>query len=284
MTLLIVNDEILTLNILEKDILWKEYGIDIVYTANDGQSARKVIEEKEVDILLCDIEMPGEDGIKFVRWIREQNIPIECIFLTCHANFAYARDAIMLDCKNYILFPAKSEEIGEAVRKVAVHIKEKREKEIFVEYGKNTLKKKMEEISPCSVGKKDSKEIVQNAIQYILDNIEEQELSIDKVANSVFMHPVYLNRIFKKYCGMSIGKYIVGERMKYASCLLKNTSLSVSEVAEKTGYSYYANFQVMFKKYYGITPVQYQKNNKDNEKEIIVTWNSESSDQDPTVG
>ena len=49
-----------------------------------------------VDILLCDIEMPGENGLGLLRWVREQEKEIECIFLTCHAKFAYAQEAIIL--------------------------------------------------------------------------------------------------------------------------------------------------------------------------------------------
>lgn len=260
---MIVNDEVLTLNILKTDISWDDYGIDNVYTAINVCDAKKLIVEKNIDIMLCDIEMPGENGIALLRWVREQNIQLECIFLTCHANFEYAKEAIMLECRNYILIPTDNEKIGEAVYKVVMQIREKREEEFFFEYGKRTLKTKIEDGSNVVSVKRSTEEIIREVIGYILQHIEDQELTVEKIAGSVFMHPVYLNRLFKKHYKISIGKFIVDERMKYAACLLKTTNLSMSMVAEKVGYSYYASFSVVFKKYYGITPTQYQRDNRD---------------------
>ena len=68
--------------------------------------------------MLCDIEMPGENGLALLRWVRENKKDIECVFLTCHASFAYAREAICLGCQDYILIPAKYEEIGEVIQRV----------------------------------------------------------------------------------------------------------------------------------------------------------------------
>lgn len=96
MNLLIVNDEQLTAETMKKDMDWASYGISEVYTAYDTEAARACIAEHPVDILLCDIEMPGENGLKLLRWVREQKKEIECIFLTCHAKFAYAQEAISL--------------------------------------------------------------------------------------------------------------------------------------------------------------------------------------------
>ena len=96
MNLLIVNDEQLIAETMKKDMDWASYGISEVYTAYDTEAARACIAEHPVDILLCDIEMPGENGLGLLRWVREQEKEIECIFLTCHAKFAYAQEAISL--------------------------------------------------------------------------------------------------------------------------------------------------------------------------------------------
>ena len=112
MNLLIVNDEILTAETMKEDIIWEDYEIVQVFTAYDAEQAKQIILEKKVDIILCDIEMPGENGIELLRWVRQKNLEIECIFLTCHANFIYAIEAIRLSCQDYILLPARNEDIG----------------------------------------------------------------------------------------------------------------------------------------------------------------------------
>ena len=63
MNLLIVNDEQLTAETMKKDMDWASYGISEVYTAYDTEAARACIAEHPVDILLCDIEMPGGNGL-----------------------------------------------------------------------------------------------------------------------------------------------------------------------------------------------------------------------------
>ena len=72
MNLLIVNDEQLTAETMKKDMDWASYGISEVYTAYDTEAARACIAEHPVDILLCDIEMPRENGLGLLRWVREQ--------------------------------------------------------------------------------------------------------------------------------------------------------------------------------------------------------------------
>ena len=83
---------------------WKACGIDgKIWTAYSAESALKILNTQEIHLMLCDIEMSGDNGIDLLRSIRGINKEIACIFLTCHANFEYAQDAISLGCSDYIL-------------------------------------------------------------------------------------------------------------------------------------------------------------------------------------
>ena len=258
MNLLIVNDEVLTAETMKVDIQWNNYGIDEVYTAYDAEQAKQVIEMQEVDIMLCDIEMPGENGIDLYRWVREGKMEIECIFLTCHASFDYALDAIQLGCRNYLLIPAKYEDIGNEVRKIVGQLTIQREAMKYQEYGRQVVDSKINQAAGQFGGKKTAEEIVKDTVQYIAENIGSETLSVNEIADTFHMHPVYLNRIFKKKREFSIGKYIIAEKMKLAGELLKSGKLPANIVAEQVGYSSYPNFHLMFKKYYGCSPSQYQ--------------------------
>lgn len=258
MNLLIVNDEIRTANGIKKGIDWRLYGIDEVYIVYDAQSGKVIIQENEIDILLCDIEMPGENGLSLLKWIREEGYETECIFLTCHANFQYAKEAIGLGCQDYILIPAKYEDIGYAVLKVVKRIEDKKKDARYLEYGKYYLKekalKKEEKATP--------EEVIEEIKAFIVEHIGDNDLTVKRIAENFFSHPVYLNRIFKQKQGMPVSQFILNERMQMAASLLTMEGISKSEVAEKLGYSYYANFHNMFKKYYGCTPFQYQEDHR----------------------
>ena len=135
MRLLMVNDEVLTAETMKEEIPWEQYGIEQVYTAYDVEAGKECIRNNPVDIMLCDIEMPGENGLALLRWVRENKKDIECVFLTCHASFAYAREAICLGCQDYILIPAKYEEIGEVIQRVVQRPTKTREAARYQEDG-----------------------------------------------------------------------------------------------------------------------------------------------------
>ena len=111
MNVLIINDEKWTADMIREEVHWEACGIDEVFTAYDAASAREQIQTGNIQILLCDIEMPGENGIQLMHWVREYAYDIECIFLTCHANFSYAQEAVKLNCLDYILMPAPGEKM-----------------------------------------------------------------------------------------------------------------------------------------------------------------------------
>ena len=65
-----------------------------VFIADSAAVARKILEANKVDIMLTDIEMPGEDGISLQKWQAVHYPQVCCIFLTSHADFSYAKEAI----------------------------------------------------------------------------------------------------------------------------------------------------------------------------------------------
>ena len=149
MNLLIVDDEVITIKGMMNGIDWKACGIDgKIWTAYSAESALKILNTQEIHLMLCDIEMSGDNGIDLLRSIRGINKEIACIFLTCHANFEYAQDAISLGCSDYILKPAPYEVIAERVKKVCAGLQRRlREQELvfqrtFRARGRNGTRKR----------------------------------------------------------------------------------------------------------------------------------------------
>ena len=259
MKLLIVNDEVRTADILQREIDWESYGMECALTAYDAESAKRLILQEKVDLLLCDIEMPGESGLSLLKWVREQKLELECIFLTCHANFGYAKEAIDLDCQDYILMPAPYEEIGRAVHKVADRIDQKRTANRYEEYGRAYLKEKTTRAEDEQDRKLTPEELYAEGCGYVLRNLGESELAVSSVAEYFHFHPVYLNRVFKQKSGIPLSQYIIQKRMELAADLLQEGKLSAAAIAEQVGYQYYESFHSAFKKTYDMTPAQYQE-------------------------
>lgn len=256
MRLLMVNDAVLELHSMEKEIPWETYGIHTVYTAENADQAKEVLNTQPIDILLCDIEMPGDNGIELIRWIREKNYDIECILLTCHADFAYAQEAISLGCREYIVLPTLYENIGKSVQKVVnqrLLLSQARE---FEEYGKNWINQQKQELS--SQNKVQSvQETVDQCAAYIQAHLGDENLNVNDIGAHFYLNPIYLSRIFKKKKGMAINQWITKQRMDLAGSLLKNPNLTANVVAQHCGYANYPYFSTVFKTHYGCTPSQY---------------------------
>lgn len=70
----------------------------------------------------------------------------------------------------------------------------------------------------------------------------------------------YLIRLFKELTGTTPYRYIMLIRVDEAKKLLRHTRLSVKEVGEQTGFCDTKNFITNFKKFTGLTPLQFRKN------------------------
>lgn len=254
MNLLIVNDEALTADTMKESITWENYGIDRVFVSYDAENARRRIDAGDVDLILCDIEMPGESGLALLKWAKENHTEVECVFLTCHASFDYAHEAIKLGCRDYILLPAKYADIGAAVKKAVDHIHKYREDRQMRERGELAVQEMIIGTEAQAELQKNPKRLIGAVKQYILHNLGADTLSVAQVAETFHFHPVYLNRIFRKFTDISVSQYIMDERMRLAKSLLEGSRISASAVAKRVGYSNYPNFSAAFKRYYGYSP------------------------------
>lgn len=136
MTVLVVDDQINVVNGIVSGVDWESAGIKKVLHAYNAAMAREILTAEPVDILLCDIEMPVEDGLSLLRWVKGRNLPLECIFLTAHADFIYASEALKLGVFDYLLQPARYEDIRGVVQRAAESIQAKRKVQQLYSYGK----------------------------------------------------------------------------------------------------------------------------------------------------
>jgi len=135
MTVLIVDDQITVLKGLLSGICFSELGVDNVITATSTMEAKEIINRENVDILLSDIEMPGENGLQLINWAAENHPNIICILLTCHADFTYAKEGIKSGCFDYIVQPAPYSEIEQALEKAITKLHLAKEQEQYYRNG-----------------------------------------------------------------------------------------------------------------------------------------------------
>lgn len=121
---------------LKRSIDWAAAGIDEVCTAVSAKEAKLIMVNVDIDILLTDIEMPGESGLELFKWTRKRYPDIIGIFLTSHADFSYAQEAIRLGGFDYIMQPARYQEVADVVANACRKFKENTHTEKLVKRAK----------------------------------------------------------------------------------------------------------------------------------------------------
>ena len=262
MNLLIVDDERISVKCMEMQVDWQACGADRVFTAFGAEEGKEIINREHIDLLLCDIEMPGESGLDFLRWVRSKGLEIPCIFLTCHAKFDYAKEAIELGCQDYILKPAAYDVITQKIKGATEKIQRDMEAKQAQTMGQQWLREQADSLEEKKFQHDSPAKLCKEIKEYIIANLGNENLSVGGIAEAFFLNRDYVNRVFTKEEGTPLRQYIIQQRMELAGKLLQESQALTADVAERVGYSDMSYFVKSFKKYYGQTPMQYRSNDK----------------------
>ena len=101
-------------------------------------------------------------------------------------------------------------------------------------------------------------ETVEQVCAYLAANYR-QKFSLTEVAARFYLSPYYLSRLFRRVTGQSIVDYLNNRRIEAAQKLLETTELSISAIAEQTGFASAAHFRRVFREVMDISPLQYRK-------------------------
>lgn len=114
--ILIAEDEANLRLVLQKELERLGYRVQV---APDGEAALRKLEESNVDVLLCDINMPRIDGMEVLRRIHERPNPPEVIMLTGQATVETAVEAMKLGAYDYLTKPCRINELDVRVKQAA---------------------------------------------------------------------------------------------------------------------------------------------------------------------
>lgn len=131
MNISIVDDELLFRQYLKNFINWKDFGFDVIWEAKNGEEALEKVREKVPDIMLVDINMPFMNGLDLSRQMKLEFPETHIVLVTGQGEFEYARKAIRLGVKDYILKPFTKEELIETINNIKNDIEKNEENFLF---------------------------------------------------------------------------------------------------------------------------------------------------------
>ena len=203
---LIADDEPMIREGLAEMLMSFDLGLNIVGKAKNGVEALNMAKTLGPDIILADICMPRLSGLDFISKLREvEQTKTDIIIISGFHEFEYARQAISLGVREYLLKPIKEEELKSVLERLQVPFKEiKKQKKGFVSDCLELLKDKLKE----ETGLPFSQWLVKLRIQRAAELLETGEYSVNAVADMVgFANQHYFSTVFKQYMGKSPKQY-----------------------------------------------------------------------------
>lgn len=89
----------------------------------------------------------------------------------------------------------------------------------------------------------------------------EQRITIEELSRQYLLNPTTLKAVFKAVYGTSLAAHMKGHRIEQAAKMLRETDMSIAEIAQAVGYDSQSKFTSAFKKQFAIPPTAYRKQN-----------------------
>ncbi|MCQ6563070.1 response regulator transcription factor [Paenibacillus mendelii] len=102
------------------------------------------------------------------------------------------------------------------------------------------------------------RKVIEDAVR-IIEEEYHTDLSLESLAERVYLSPSYFSHLFRQEKGIGINKYITSYRMEQARRMLLTTNQKIVTISHQVGYSNFPYFSTLFKTHYGKTPTQYRE-------------------------
>ncbi len=239
-SVLIVDDNILTVRALAQTIPWAQLGYAVAGTAGNGEDGLRMIEVHRPDLVISDIKMPGMSGLEMLH--RASRDGMQVIFITGYQEFEWAREAVKLGAVDFILKPVDDAELIRAVHKASARMAA-------------PIAPEEQQAAPGPAQKLSF--LVKNVLAYLQEHYCE-DLTLQTLAEVFYVHPAYLSTVVKKETGRNFIHILTDLRMEKAKKLLRDPMVPIKDVSFACGFHDYAYFYQAFKKSVGQAPGEYR--------------------------
>lgn len=222
-----------------------------ILVAGNGKEALEKCLDEHIDIIVSDVMMPEMDGFEFCEKLKEDerinHIPV--ILLTARKSTDEKLKGFEKGADAYIGKPFEMSELETRIASLLLS-----RKRLLKKIRKN-IDLKPKEIEITSLDEKFLKRLMSTIEQ----NIGETEFTVEMLAKECGMSQLHLNKKLKILVGQTANAFVRSIRLKRAAQLLAKERYSVNEVMYEVGFLDAKYFRSCFKKEFGKTPSEYQK-------------------------
>ncbi|HIU77458.1 MAG TPA: response regulator [Candidatus Pelethocola excrementipullorum] len=237
---------------------WTKLGCQIVGEASNAMEAVEIARTARPDIVITDIRMPGMSGLDMITAIQEE-VNCEFIIISGYDEFNYAKRALKLGVKGYLIKPVDQCELLEILENVVREVEKKHQIQVALE-SYAYLEEKLPPLKLFTKGKGTSHgRYVDAAVAYMDKNCA-SELTVKDVAEELSISDSYLGKLIKNKTGFTFLELLTTIRISRAIELMEEEeAFKVYEIAVAVGYKDPRHFSDVFKKVVGVSPSEYRR-------------------------
>ncbi|MCC5923545.1 MAG: response regulator [Crocinitomicaceae bacterium] len=246
--LLIVDDEEDILKFVGEVL---KYDFNIV-TAKNGEEALKKMMDVLPDLLLSDVMMPIKDGLQLITEVKSNPLTnhIPVILFSSKSSLESRMKGLSVGADGYLPKPFYPDELKLLTKNIYQTIKNAQQE--FLEELKSD--------KPFEERIMTNSEYVNKGIQFVLNNISNEDYSVNELAADMCISRSQLHRKLTAQTGLSATNFIKMVRMEKAKDLLKENWGNVTEIAYECGFNSQSYFTKSFTEYFGVSPTKFLKN------------------------
>lgn len=203
------------------------------------------------DLVITDVMMPEMTGTEMCRRLKTDpetsHIPV--IILTAQADLEHRIEGLETGADSYIPKPFNIKHMNVRIEKLIAL------RQTLKDRFSKSLNMEAQEVTLTSTDER----LLQHAIDYIRNNMEDPELSVEAMSKALGLSRTHLHRKLKALTNQSPIEFIKVIRMKQAAYLLSTGKLTVSEVGYKVGYNTPSYFSSSFNAHFGMSPTIYME-------------------------
>lgn len=222
-----------------------------VFEATNGLTGETEAIDKEPDVIITDLMMPGINGIELCKRIKNNieisHIPV--ILLTANDDIEFKKQGYKEGADAYISKPFLWEILLSRIENLMHQALQRKQ-----DFGKKT------KINPDQITISKADELfVTKIITLVEKNLDNLEYSVENFSQDMCMSRANLYRKINSITGLTPSEFIRNVRLKKAAELIKEGIHPVVEIAEKVGFNTHSYFTKSFKEMFGMPPIDYQK-------------------------
>ena len=245
---LIVEDNLELLMLMQQ--LLKSYYR--VYIAPNGAEALKIVQDKEIDLIVSDVMMPEMDGYELTRTLKGDanfnHLPI--ILLTAKKLAEDETEGLEAGADDFLTKPFRLKDLKLRIDNI-IENRKRMQAEFSQESAEDTRQKVAKPLTPDEI-------FLNRVLDFVHQHLSDEDYDRDALAADIGASASTLYNKLRAITGMNVSAFIRDVRMKEARRMAEeNPNLRVSDLAYNVGFHDPRYFSTCFKKQFGIQPKEF---------------------------